>query len=238
MPSSERAVGVGFTEAVIVASTATIPIVGTGMSDVTIPQLVGNVARPQGNVTGLSSVPTGNAGEELGILGDAIPSARRIGVLLWAPAPNREDDRRVLLSGAATLGIELVWVEVSVAADFAPAYATLTRERVDAVLLASGVLFTTERQQLIELAAAARLPTIYSAQQAVESGGLISHGVDFRSNSRRATTYVVAILRGAKPSDLPVQSPSFVLAINLKTARDLGLTLPAAILARADVVIE
>jgi putative ABC transport system substrate-binding protein len=222
-------------------ATATIPIVigATGI-DLVRQGLVESLARPGGNVTGLT-ISTGAElyGKRLELLRDAIPGLDRVSVMgnarnegtrMWLP---------VVEAAAKTLGVQLTHVQASDGPGIERAFRDMVRGRTDAVLTLADAFLWSQRAQIVALATRHRLPGIYPEAEFAEAGGLLAYGPKVPDNFRRAATYVDKILKGAKPADLPVEQPTkFELVINLKTAKALGLTIPPAVLARADDVIQ
>jgi putative ABC transport system substrate-binding protein len=223
-------------------ATATIPIVVTWAADPVRTGLVTSLARPGGNVTGLSVVHTELVGKRLELLKEVVAGGSRIAVL-WHPGDYGERTEREMLReaevAAPALGVRLQVVEARGPEDFDRVFADMTRARADALTVQSTTIFFVERRRLADLAAKHRLPAMYVVSEFVDAGGLMSYGPNVADLFRRAAAYVDKILKGAKPADLPVEQPTkFELAINLKTAKALGLTIPPAVLARADHVIE
>jgi len=218
-------------------ATSTIPVVfvaadpvGTGV--------VASLARPGGNLTGLSLQQTDTATKRLELLREVVPGLRRLAILADVSTPTSALEMSEVEATAAALGLEVVALKVRQAADIAPAVETI-KGRVDGLYVAGAPLFTTNRVRIHTLALAARLPTIHNFRELVEAGGLMSYGPNFPDLFRRAADLVDKILRGAKPGDLPVQQPTkFDLVVNLTTAKALGLTIPESFLTRADEVIE
>jgi putative tryptophan/tyrosine transport system substrate-binding protein len=221
-------------------ATSTIPIVMAGSGDPVGAGLVASLTHPGGNVTGLSSsVSYEIAGKWLQLLKTAIPDATRIALLLNPGNPTHGPVLQAARQAARTLAIELILVEAGTADGIDGAFAAMIGEHAEALLVPADALFISEQSRVIELAANHKLPTIYPFRYFVAIGGLMSYGADQRDISRRAAGYVDKILKGAEPADLPVEQPTkFTLAVNLKTARALGLTIPPLILASADEVIE
>jgi putative tryptophan/tyrosine transport system substrate-binding protein len=220
-------------------STKTIPIVFAVHADPVGIGHVASLARPGGNVTGLSMLLTELCTKELEILKEAVPQATRIGVL-WNPStPSHQPALKAIEAASENLGVRLSMVPVQAAEDFDLAFATMTRERVDGLLVVASPLGNSQRALLAELALKHRLPGIFGDKQNVESGGLMSYAADLLDLFRRAALYIDKILKGAKPADLPVEQASkYQFVINLKTAKALGLTIPPMLLALADEVIE
>jgi putative tryptophan/tyrosine transport system substrate-binding protein len=223
-------------------ATTTIPIVFGAVGDPVGEGLVASLARPGGNVTGLSVNSPELASKSLELLKQTVPGMTRVALLMKPDAmPDRaRKDRLELWDGAArALGVRLQVVEARRPEDFYRAFADMTKARADALTVIATPLFDTERRRLVELATARRLPTVYTFRPYVEAGGLMSYGPDLSHLGRRAAGYVDRILKGAKPGDLPVEQPTkFELVINLKTAKALGLTIPPSLLQRADQLIE
>jgi putative tryptophan/tyrosine transport system substrate-binding protein len=226
--------------AAVKQATATIPVVMATSRDPVGAGFIASLARPGGNITGL----TNDAGPEivgkyLELLKEAIPRASRV-ALLWNPLPpGAETYRKSVESAAVKLGLSLQAVEARGRNEFEGAFAAMARQRVDAVVVLSDPVFISARKQVVELATKYRLPAVYHAREFVEIGGWMSYGPSLNYQFRRASVYVDKILKGAKPGDLPVeQAARFELVINLKTARALGLTIPQALLQRADEVIK
>ncbi len=214
-------------------ATTTIPIVmGFGG-----PDFVSNLARPGGNITGVSySVGPEIDQKRLQLLKEAAPRAARIAGL--AGRDTAQSTRQHSQTAASSLGVKLILVEVR-GAEYERAFATMVAERADALAVMSSPTFFIDRRRIIELTAQRRLPAIYEWREQVEEGGLMSYGASLRDLYRRVATYVDKILKGAKPADLPIEQPTkFELVINLKTAKALGLTIPPSLLLRADQVIE
>ena len=221
-------------------ATNTIPIVFATHAD---PVGLGHVAslpRPGGNITGLSVQLTETTAKQLEILKETMPQATRIGVLWSSTAPSYRPFLQAAEAASGKLSVQLLTAGVSTVADFDGAFATMARDRVDGVLVHGSSLTARHNPRLLaELALKHRLPTIFSITSNVEAGGLMSYASDTLDLTRRSAAYIDNILKGAKPADLPVEQASrYQLVINLKTANALGLTIPPAILARADEVIE
>ena len=220
------------------SATTTIPIVFVSGSAMAA-GIVSNLARPEGNLTGLEVLAEELDAKRLELLKQALPRAARVAVL-WNPGNLERGLQRQQLEAAAQVqGLRLRFVGVRLPGEIEPAFTAMTRERQDAVLVSADPMLTSEQRRIVELAARTRLPAIYPFRSAAEAGGLMSYGTDLFAVYRAAATYVARILDGAKPADLPVQQPTkFELVINAKTARALGLAIPAPVLARADRVIE
>jgi putative ABC transport system substrate-binding protein len=219
-------------------ATSVIPIVVLAAHDPVAVGLVASLARPGGNVTGLSAQNTDTAGKRLEFLREAVRNLRRLAVLVNAGDPSAVLDLREVLTAARTLGVEAVTSEIRRAEDIAPAFDALAG-RVDAMYVASERLVIANHVRINTLALGSRLPTMHGFREWVAAGGLMSYGANFPDLYRRAAEFVDKILRGAKPADIPVEQPTrFDLVINLTTAKVLGLTVPPTLLALADEVIE
>ena len=232
---------VGSAAAVLAAkqATATIPIVVTVLNDPVGSGFVGSFAHPGGNVTGLSSQQEDTIAKELELLETVVPTAKRIAVLLDPANPTHAGVLRTLQLAAQTSRTALLPVEASAPGEVDGAFSAMAREHADGLVVLGGPLSMDQRSRITELAAHQKLPAIYHQRELVLAGGLMSYGADHKDMNRRAATYVDKILKGAKPADLPVEQPTrFELVVNLKTAQELGLTIPPSILARADEVIE
>jgi putative ABC transport system substrate-binding protein len=215
-----------------------IPIVFAGAGDPVGTGLVASLARPGGNVTGLSNQSTDLAAKRIELLREVVPGLRRLAIMADVGAPIAMLEVGEAHAAALTLGLEAVTLEIRQVEDITSAFETL-KGRAEALHVASGQVLNTNRLLINALALAARLPTIHTFRALVESGGLMFYGPNFQHLSRRAADYVDKILRGTKPADLPVEQPiKFDLVINLKTAKALGLDIPPTLLARADEVIE
>jgi len=223
-------------------ATATIPVVGSNMGDPVRDGLVASLGRPGGNVTGTTFLGPELVPKRLALLKEALPRASRVAVLWHAGAfsePTMRDMRAEADASARALGLPLRFVEVRDAAELDRAFAAIARERADAVFLFPSAMLFTERRRLAALAATHRLPLLGNASEYAQAGALLAYGASVQDGHRRAAAYVDKILKGARPADLPVEQPTtFDLAINLKTARALGLTIAPAVLARADEVIR
>ncbi|HEY3194755.1 MAG TPA: ABC transporter substrate-binding protein [Candidatus Dormibacteraeota bacterium] len=223
-------------------ATTTLPIVFAAVGNPVAEGLVTSLARPGGNVTGLSLVQQELVGKSLELLKQAVPEVSRVALLLKPDAmPDRAKKDRLNAADVAAraLGVRLQVVEARGPEDFDRAFSDMTRARAGALAVLATPVFDNERRRLVDLAAKNRLPTVYSYRSYVEAGGLMSYGPDLADSFRRAATYVDKILKGAKPGDLPVEQPTkFELVINLKTAKALGLTIPQSLLERADEVIQ
>jgi putative ABC transport system substrate-binding protein len=223
-------------------ATRTLPIVFTSATDPVTDGLVTSLARPGGNVTGLSNLAPELIGKCLEQLKQAVPGVSQVAVL-WQPDAAGEHTDQDMLQGAEAaaraLGVRLQFVKAHGSADFDRAFLDVTRARAGALAVWGGAIFNSERRRLVDLSAKHRLPTVYPSRDFVDGGGLMAYGANLADLFRRAATYVDKILKGTKPGDLPVEQPTkFELVINLKTAKALGLTIPSSLLARADQIIE
>jgi putative ABC transport system substrate-binding protein len=220
-------------------ATAVIPIVFPLTGDPLGTGLVASLARPGGNVTGLSNQAADLAAKRLEILREVAPGLRRLAILANAEYPGRISEIADIQAAARTLGLDVASFEIRRAEDIAPVFDTALKERAEALYVVGDTFMNRNRVRISTLATNARLPTIYVAREYVEAGGLMSYGANIPHLFRRAAELVDKILRGAKPSDIPVEQPTrFDLVINLKTARALGLVVPDKLLALADEVIE
>jgi putative ABC transport system substrate-binding protein len=219
-------------------ATSVIPIVFAVASDPSGTGLVASLARPGGNVTGLSLQATDLAGKQVELLREVIPNLRRLAIIANVEASSAVTELGEAEAAARTLGLETVAWEIRRPEDIAVKFEAL-KGRADALFIVGDALTVTERVRIVTLALAARLPTIQLARQYPEAGGLMSYGPNFPDLYRRAAEFVDKILRGAKPADIPVEQPTkFELVVNLTTAKAIGLTIPEAFLVRADEVIE
>jgi putative ABC transport system substrate-binding protein len=223
-------------------ATRTIPIVGLSLTEPVAIGLVPSLARPGGNITGLTyGVDTEIFGKQLQLLKETIPNLRRVAVLSHPASGGPSFPLRMesVMRAARSLDLPLQILEVREPGDFEAAFAAMVKERADALLLSGDAMFFVHRVRLAELALKNRLPSMSTQWQWVDAGGLIAYAPSFPDQWRRAANYVDKILRGAKPADLPIEQPTkFELVINLKTAKSLGLTIPQPLLARADEVIR
>ena len=220
-------------------ATTTIPIVmGFGSSDPVKSGFVASLARPGGNVTGLTALATDLNTKRLDLLKQALPEMRRI-ALLSRSDPSLTEQVAAVRSVAPSIGVMLEVVEVAEPGGYEAAFSTIRRRRVDALMVLSDAKFFQDRRQLVSLAATIRLPGVYELREFAEDGGLISYGPNTSELYRRVAVVIDKILKGAKPADLPVEQPTkFELVINLKTAKAFGLTVPQSVLLRADQVIQ
>ena len=220
-------------------ATGSIPIVMASSADPAGYGIVSRLARPGGNVTGLSTIGVELAGKRLELLKEAIPRIARIAQLANMSSPASASQWPQIEVAARSLGLEPQLLDVRASEDFARAFDTAIKQRADAVSVANDTLIQTNRRRIVDLSAKHRLPSIFGSREFVDAGGLMAYGPNFTDLYRRAATYVDKIFKGAKPADLPVEQPTkFELAINLKTAKALGLTIPQSILVRADEIIQ
>jgi ABC-type uncharacterized transport system substrate-binding protein len=219
-------------------ATSAIPIVMANAADPVGSGLVASLARPGGNVTGLSGLATELITKRLEILKNAVPRLARVGVL--RPAGGSDLQLKDLRPAAVALKLKLEEIETQLdAKGLESAFQTAKQKQVGAIITISARQFFAERKRIVELAGKYRLPAIYFQKEFVDEGGLMSYGVDFVDQYRRAAVYVDKILKGAKPADLPVQQATkFEFIINLKAAKQIGLTIPVRVLERADKVIK
>ena len=221
-------------------ATRSIPIVMIALGDPVGTGLVDSLAHPGGNVTGMSMMVPELATKRLELLKEAVPGISRVLVLSYLADPIAPLQVKALKEAAPLLGVTLQIQDIRTADDLPAAFDAGAREHAEGLLTTAESIFVAQRARVSELAARYRLPAMYPYSiQVTDAGGLMAYDVDYPDLQRRAATYVDRILKGAKPSDLPVQQPTkFELVINLKTAKALGLNIPPALLARADEVIE
>jgi putative ABC transport system substrate-binding protein len=219
-------------------ATSVIPIVFAIADDPVEAGFAASLARPGGNITGLSIQRGDTLGKRLELLREVLPGLRRLAILANVGDPNTAREIGEVEAAARTLGFEVAKLEIRRAEDIAPAFEAL-KGGADALYVCGDPLVNTNRVRINTLALAARLPTMHFVKVYVEAGGLMSYGPSFADLFRRSADYVDKILRGVKPGDIPIEQPTkFELVINLKTAKALGLTVPPMLLARADEVIE
>jgi putative tryptophan/tyrosine transport system substrate-binding protein len=222
-------------------ATKTIPIVMTGLgADPVEAGLIESLARPGGNVTGITNLGPELGGKRLELLKEAVPKLARVAVLYDPASPGTAREMKELLPVAARgLGLTIQPWDVRAADGFEKVFAALTKERPDGLYVLAGPLVRANGKRIADLALKSRLPSMYGSRETVEAGGLMSYGTVQAESYRRVAYYVDRILKGAKPADLPVEQPTkFELAINLKTAKQIGLTIPQSLLYRADKVIK
>jgi ABC-type uncharacterized transport system substrate-binding protein len=220
-------------------ATNSIPIVVPVLADPIALGFIDNDAHPGGNVTGIAPYVKGLPSKQLEIAREVVPDAKRIGLLDDVHDPKGHLQRGEIEATARDLGIEIVPAELRTASDIAASYAALAKAGVEAVIVEQSNMLIAGRRELAEAATAKKLPTVYGYREHTDVGGLVSYGVNLDWCFHRSASYVDRILKGAKPAELPVQSPTkYELAINLRTAKALALAIPPAFLARADEVIE
>jgi putative ABC transport system substrate-binding protein len=231
-------IGPGATFAAKKAS-ATIPIVFASANDPVGTGLVSSLAQPGGNITGLSLMVPDLDGKRLELLKEAFPKVARV-AFLWAPVGSRRNSALTNMEAAAkALGLKLLSLEVRSLDDFEGAFARAKKERAQALITTTGALINTHQLRVLDFVAKNRLPAIYHYSEFVEAGGLMSYGPDNTDVWRRAADFVDKILKGTKPADIPVEQPmKFEFLVNLKNAKQIGLTIPPNVLARADRVIR
>jgi putative tryptophan/tyrosine transport system substrate-binding protein len=221
------------------AATATIPVVFVTGTDPLKAGLVSSFNRPSGNLTGVHVFLVGLGAKRLGLLHDLVPKASLIAVLANPNMPPAGSELRDVQEAAGSLGLKLHILRAGDEPEIDNAFATMMRERADALLVAADPFFTSQRDQIIELAARYAIPAIYELREYAAAGGLMSYGPSLTDGYRQVGVYAGKILKGAKPGDLPVVQPTKLdLVINLKTAKTLGFTIPPGVLAIADEVIE
>jgi putative tryptophan/tyrosine transport system substrate-binding protein len=232
-------VAAAYTAEAAKGATPTIPIVMTNHGDPVGRLLVASLARPGGNVTGLSGQSPDLVGKQLQLLKEAVPRLSRVAVLSNPTHPSHLLFLREAEVAARSLKVGLQISEARAPTEFAGAFSAATKESAGALLVLPDPMFFGQRTRIVELAAQSRLPLMGTGTEYAEAGGLLAYGIDQRDSFRRAATYVDKILKGAKPADLPVEQPTkFELVINKKTAQALGITIPQSLLLRADQVIE
>jgi putative tryptophan/tyrosine transport system substrate-binding protein len=220
-------------------ATSTIPIVMAAASDPVGARLVASLARPGGNVTGLSLLAPELSAKRLDLLTQAVSPLVRVAVLWNLDNEGMALRFRETQAASRALGVSIQSVGVRAPADFDGAFATISREHPHGLLVMADTVTIGQRKRTADFAASTRIPAIYEARDFVDVGGLMSYGIDFGDHFRRAASFVDKIRKGAQPGDLPVEQPTkFELVINLKTAKTLGLTIPQTLLLRADQVIE
>jgi putative ABC transport system substrate-binding protein len=220
-------------------ATAAIPIVFGSADDAVAAGLVASLARPGGNVTGLTVISPELSGKRLELLREVIPRLKRLAVLRNPTNPVSLPELKETQVAAQLLGLLIQSLEVTDPGGFAGAFSAMTREQAGALIVLSDAMFTGRHAQIVDHAAKSRLPAIYWTREFADAGGLMSYGPNVADLWRRSAVYVDKILKGAKPADLPVEQPTkFELVINLKTAKALGLSIPQSVLFRADQVIK
>ena len=222
-------------------ATRTIPIVFAGVADPVGTGLVASLARPGGNITGVTPISAELSAKRLELLKETVPRVSRIAVLSTPdyPLPVKTETLKEMEAAARALGVQLQLLEVRGANDFDSAFGAMRKERAGAFTVLPIPMFLDERRRIVDFAAKSRLPAIFHWTEYVEAGGLMSYGADPMALFRRAAVFVDKILKGSKPADLPVEQPmKFEFVINLKTAKQIGLTIPQSVLYRADKVIK
>jgi putative ABC transport system substrate-binding protein len=220
-------------------ATLTIPIVMAQDIDPVSTGFIAGLARPGGNVTGLATFAPEISGKQLEILKESIPKISRVAVLGTLNTPGHAQMRKEVELAAWALGVKLQYSDVLEPKDIETAFRAASKGRAEAVIVLIAAVLNSHRAKVVDLAVKNRLPVIYPFPEFVEAGGLVSYGVSFTDLYRRAATYVDKILKGTKPADLPVEQPTkFEFIINLKAAKQIGLTIPPNVLARADRVIR
>jgi len=221
-------------------ATSTIPIVMAQDEDPVGNGFVASLARPDGNITGLSQLSPQLRGKRLEILKEVVPNLSRVAVLGTPNSIGSAQAIKEIEAAAGAMKVQLQHLNVLTAKDIEPAFRAASKERADAVLeIVSGAIRGSQRKEIATLAIKTRLPVMWERPEYVETGALMSYGVNLRDLDRRAATYVDKILKGAKPADLPIEQPTkFEFVINLRAAKQIGLTIPPNVLARADKVIK
>jgi putative ABC transport system substrate-binding protein len=221
-------------------ATHTIPIVMTRASDPIASRFIDSLARPGGSITGLSTLAPELSGKRLELLKEIVSKLSRVAVFGTSTSPGNAQELKEVELAAGVLGVKLQYVDVLSPKDMKTAFQTAVKGHADAVLMiVAGPVNNPQRKEIVELAVKSRLPVIYESARSVAAGGLMSYGVNLLDSDRRAATYVDKILKGANPADLPVEQPiKFEFIINLKAAKQIGLTIPPNVLARADKVIR
>ena len=221
------------------AATTTIPIVFITAADPLGAGIVTRLNRPEGNITGISILGTSLEAKRLGLLQDIIPGTSTIGVLINPQFSDADLELREVEEAAGLVNRQIHVMRTTTESEFDGAFASLARQGAGGLLIVSDPFFASHRDQLVALAARYKMPTMYHQREYAEAGGLVSYAPDFADGYRQGGVYTGKILKGARPAELPVmQASKFELVINLKTARTLGLTIPAGVLAIADEVIE
>ena len=220
-------------------ATVTIPIVMGQDPDPVGNGFIANLARPGGNITGLSTLAPELSGKQLELLKETVPRLSRVAVFGTSTTPSNAQALREVEVAAGAFGVQLQYLDVLSPNDIETVFREARKERAGAVLMLPSPVLLAQRTQIVALTVKSRLPAIYARPEFVEDGGLMTYGPRITDSFRRAATYVDKILKGAKPADLPVEQPTkFELVINLKTAKQIGLTIPPNVLARADKVIR
>lgn len=221
-------------------ATTTIPIVMAQDPDPVRNGFVASLARPGGNITGLSRLAPELSGKQLELLKEIVPDLSRVAIFGTSARPGNRPAVREVELAAAAFGFRVQYLDILGPKDIEPAFQAANKERADAVvMMVAGFVATPNKERIAELAVQSGLPTVYFRREDVEAGGLMSYGVNMAALDRRAAAYVDKILKGANPADLPIEQPTtFELVVNLKTAKELGITIPPSMLYRADKVIR
>jgi len=220
-------------------ATSSVPIVAPILVDPVRTGLIASEARPGSNLTGLLVVVPGFSAKVFEVAHDLFPDAAAIGMLLNPTNASMAIARRDIETGAKAKGVKIIVADAAAPADLPSAFAKLSAAKVRAVLLIADPMYVSERERIVALATAARLPIVSSSREFVEAGALVNYGVSLAANQRRAAYFVDKILKGAKPADLPVEFPTKIeMVVNLKAAKALGIAIPQSFLLRADEVIE
>jgi putative ABC transport system substrate-binding protein len=220
-------------------ATSAIPIVMVTTGDPVVNGLVNSLARPGGNITGMTVLAQELGAKRLELFRETFPTARVIAILANPDSPDTKPSVSGVENAARALGIKVRLLQARDPAGIGNAFATLKKDDVKALMVLQDGMFVTQQKQIVDLAAKAQMPAIYAVQDFVEAGGLMFYGVDLPDMYKRAASHVDKILKGAKPADLPIEQPTkFQLVINLKSAKGLGIKIPDSIMLRADKVIE
>ena len=220
-------------------ATVTIPIVMGNEGDPVASGFVASLARPGGNITGMSNLSPEISGKQLEILKDIVPKLSRVATLGNLTIPGNSQALKEIELASRVLGVQVQYLEVKSSADFEVAFRSASKGRADAVIALPNPVATFDRKQVVKLAVKSRVPAIYHSIEFVDDGGLMTYSANITDLFRRAATYVDKILKGAKPADLPVEQPKkFEFIINLEAAKQIGLTIPPNVLARANKVIK
>lgn len=220
-------------------ATRTIPIVLAASGDPVGSGLVKSLARPDGNITGVSQNLAESGPKSLELLKTVLPNVSRMGLLWNSANPASAPVQQRVLAGAPALGVQIVAREARTTEEIEPAIAALARERVGATFVMADGIYFSNRQRIVQLGSSHRMPMLFQQREYAELGGLMSYGQPLRESIRRAAAYVDKILKGAKPADLPIEQPTlYELVVNLRTAKALGITIPQSVLLRANRVIE
>jgi putative ABC transport system substrate-binding protein len=220
-------------------ATKTIPIVMVDVADPVATGLVPDIARPSGNITGVATLSPELSGKRLELLKEAVPSAVRVAIFANPNSVTNPLQLKQIFSAAQPLGLELEILKISKSEELEPAFASMVRQRANAFMVLPDPIFNSERTRIVALAAKHKLAGIYDRPSYADTGGLMTYGPNFPELLRRAAVYVHKIMKGTKPAELPVEQPTkFEFVINLRTAKQIGLTIPPNVLARADKVIR